>query len=211
MLPVPMNPLRWSFRAQCFLGFAICAGLLGYALYVQFVQQLEPCPFCIFQRLAFAATGVFFLLGGFFYGVLDILGQQVPASALGVTFGPTNDRNFSKKINQKMKQKALAMSLSDRLASGKLLIVDKLSFESFKTKDFAAMVEAFEKKILNDSRRDILVINDAKDEKALYSGRNLQGVKMIALENINIVDVLNHKNLLLTEKAAQALSDRYNK
>ncbi|MBP7656640.1 MAG: disulfide bond formation protein B, partial [Pseudoxanthomonas sp.] len=29
-----MNPLRWSFRAQCFLGFAICAGLLGYALYV---------------------------------------------------------------------------------------------------------------------------------------------------------------------------------
>ncbi len=53
-----MNPLRWSFRAQCFLGFAICAGLRGYALYVQFVQQLEPCPFCIFQRLAFAATGI---------------------------------------------------------------------------------------------------------------------------------------------------------
>ena len=58
-----MNPLRWSFRAQCLLGFAVCAGLLGYALYVQFVQQLEPCPFCIFQRLCFAALGIVFLLG----------------------------------------------------------------------------------------------------------------------------------------------------
>ena len=86
-----MNPLRWSFRAQCFLGFAICAGLLGYALYVQFVQQLEPCPFCIFQRLAFAATGVFFLLGALHgprrpggrkgYGVLAFLGA---ATGIGI-------------------------------------------------------------------------------------------------------------------------------
>lgn len=59
-----MNPFRWSFRAQCLLGFAICAALLGYALYVQFVQRIEPCPFCIFQRLAFAATGLVFLVAG---------------------------------------------------------------------------------------------------------------------------------------------------
>lgn len=89
MQPVPMNPLRWNFRAQCFLGFFICAGLLCYALYVQFVQQLEPCPFCIFQRLAFAATGVLFLLGALHgprrpggrrvYGVLAFL-----AAATGI-------------------------------------------------------------------------------------------------------------------------------
>ena len=58
-----MNPFRWSFRSQFLLGFAVCAALLGYAFYVQFQLGIEPCPFCIFQRIAFAALGVVFLLG----------------------------------------------------------------------------------------------------------------------------------------------------
>ena len=59
-----MNPFHWSFRSQFLLGFAICAALLGYAFYVQFQLGIEPCPFCIFQRIAFAALGLVFLLGG---------------------------------------------------------------------------------------------------------------------------------------------------
>lgn len=58
-----MNPLRWPFRAQFFLGFLICAGLLGYAIFLQLKMGLEPCPLCIFQRLAFAALGLLFLIG----------------------------------------------------------------------------------------------------------------------------------------------------
>lgn len=59
-----MNPFRWSFRTQFLAGFAACAALLGYALYLQFAMQLQPCPFCIFQRLCFAALGLVFLAGG---------------------------------------------------------------------------------------------------------------------------------------------------
>ncbi|HOU65229.1 MAG TPA: disulfide bond formation protein B, partial [Thermomonas sp.] len=59
-----MNPFHWSFRSQFLLGFAICAALLGYAFYVQFQLGIEPCPFCIFQRIAFAALGIVFLIGG---------------------------------------------------------------------------------------------------------------------------------------------------
>ena len=59
-----MNPFRWSFRSQFLLGFAVCAALLGYAFYVQFQLGIQPCPFCIFQRIAFAALGIVFLLGG---------------------------------------------------------------------------------------------------------------------------------------------------
>ncbi len=58
-----MSPIRWSFRSQFLLGFMACAGLLGYALYVQFQLQILPCPFCIFQRIAFAALGLVFLTG----------------------------------------------------------------------------------------------------------------------------------------------------
>lgn len=58
-----LNPGRWSFRAQCLLGFALCAALIGFALYTQFHDRLNPCPLCIFQRIAFAVLGLAFLVG----------------------------------------------------------------------------------------------------------------------------------------------------
>lgn len=59
-----MSPFGWSFRIQFLLGFLACAALLAYALYVQLQLQILPCPFCIFQRIAFAALGLVFLIGG---------------------------------------------------------------------------------------------------------------------------------------------------
>ena len=58
------NPFHASFRARFLLGFAVCAALLGFAIYTQFQWGLEPCPLCIFQRIAFAALGLVFLVGG---------------------------------------------------------------------------------------------------------------------------------------------------
>jgi len=57
------NPLHWSFRAQFGLGLACCLALLGYALYAQHQMFLDPCPLCIFQRLAFVGMGLAFLAG----------------------------------------------------------------------------------------------------------------------------------------------------
>ncbi|HEX2083113.1 MAG TPA: disulfide bond formation protein B [Xanthomonadaceae bacterium] len=84
-----MNPFRWSFRAQFLAGFLACTGLLAYAFYVQFEQQIQPCPFCIFQRLAFAAAAVIFLIGGLHaprsaggrkaYGVLAFIASAIGA------------------------------------------------------------------------------------------------------------------------------------
>ena len=60
-----MTPTRAStlagVRAGNFAGFAVCAALLGYALYSQHVLGLEPCPLCILQRIAVLATGLLFL------------------------------------------------------------------------------------------------------------------------------------------------------
>ncbi|PZO07701.1 MAG: disulfide bond formation protein B [Lysobacteraceae bacterium] len=58
------NPFAWSFRGQYLAGFALCAALLAFALYVQFNMLMLPCPLCILQRIAFAAMGIAFLLGG---------------------------------------------------------------------------------------------------------------------------------------------------
>ena len=58
-----MNPFHWSFRTQFLVGFAICVGLLGFALYSQYFLGLNPCPLCTFQRGAFALLAVVFLIG----------------------------------------------------------------------------------------------------------------------------------------------------
>jgi large subunit ribosomal protein L4 len=127
----------------------------------------------------------------------------------GVTFGPTKDRNFKQKINQKMKQKAMFMALSDKVTTNALVVLDNLQFSEYKTKKFNTLLTALEKKVLNNDRRDILIINDAKSEEMQYSGRNLAGVKIINLENINLLDLLNYRNLLLTEQAVKILEKRY--
>lgn len=50
-------------RSLNFIGFLICAGLVGFAVYLQYVNNLEPCPLCTLQRLVFTALGVWFLIG----------------------------------------------------------------------------------------------------------------------------------------------------
>lgn len=77
-----MPALPVSRRVGNALGFIACAGLLAYALYTQYILGLEPCPLCIFQRVAVIAVGVLFLVpaihnpgrtGARVYGVLQLL------------------------------------------------------------------------------------------------------------------------------------------
>jgi len=123
----------------------------------------------------------------------------------GIIFGPRKNRNFSKKINKKMKTKALYMTLSDKLANNQLAILDKFEITDYKTKVFNEILSNFEKKVIKNDRRNWLVINDDKNEKVKVSGRNLKGVTIINLENINIVDVLKHRHLLITKEAVNKL------
>jgi protein dithiol:quinone oxidoreductase len=88
-----VNPLRWSFRAQCLAAFAVCAALLAFALYTQLHGGLVPCPLCIFQRIAFTGTGLVFLVAGLHapravagqrvYGVLALVAAGVGAGIAG--------------------------------------------------------------------------------------------------------------------------------
>jgi large subunit ribosomal protein L4 len=133
----------------------------------------------------------------------------------GVTFGPTNERNFKKDINKKMRQNALCMVMSERARSEKMFVLNSLQFDAYKTKEVEAMIKGFEKLINKNSSKDLkskrsfLIINESVDEKAKFSARNLAGVKMINLNNINILDLLRYGNLLLTEKAVEMLEKAY--
>lgn len=159
----------------------------------------------------------------------------------GVTFGPTKERNFKKAINKKMKKKALLMVLSDRAAAENLILLDQLVMAEFKTKIFSEMLKRLAKRtdktlavnkaqkpaVKKESKtrkdkpakpaaqkavkRSVLVIDDKNDKKVKYSGRNLAGVKMISLDNLNIVDLLTCRQVLLTVNGVKKLEERYGK
>ncbi|MEO5559785.1 MAG: disulfide bond formation protein B [Dokdonella sp.] len=57
------NPFSWPFRGQFLSGAIACFALLAYAIFEQFQMGIEPCPKCIFQRIAFIAMAIFFLTG----------------------------------------------------------------------------------------------------------------------------------------------------
>jgi disulfide bond formation protein DsbB len=52
------NPFAWSFRSQMLFGFLASSALLAYAVFAQYGQMFEPCPLCIFQRIAMAGVAV---------------------------------------------------------------------------------------------------------------------------------------------------------
>lgn len=151
----------------------------------------------------------------------------------GVTFGPLKTRNFKKKINKKMKQKSILMVLSDRVANKNLIVLDKIEIAEYKTKIFDNILKDLEKKILpkaennilKDStkeekaknqrkpiqKRSILLVIDKKDEKTKFSAKNLVGVEIINRENINIVDLLKYRNLIIAKQAVEKLEEKYSK
>ena len=122
----------------------------------------------------------------------------------GVVFGPTKDRNFKKKINKKANTKAILMALSEKFRSEKLIVVDKFEAENKKTKDVANGLAALKIK------GTILVnLSQAEKENYLYV-RNLKNVKCIPVDNLNVLDLLNHKNLILSEESVKYLEKKYN-
>ena len=133
----------------------------------------------------------------------------------GITFGPRSDRNFKVNINKKMKQKSLLMVLSDKMANNAITIFEDLNMENFKTKVAEQLVKNFETKILDiknkKAKRSILLIDDNKERKTKNSFRNLTGVNIINLDNINIVDLLKYKNIFFTVNGVEKIIKQYSK
>jgi len=128
----------------------------------------------------------------------------------GVTFGPTKDRNFSKKINLKMRRKALCVVLSDKISDKSLAIVDELALTEYKTKEFKKIVDTLATKVFNEKgRRSILVIDQSPAMTTKASVRNLVDTEMITVDNLNILDLLKYKNVILTQSALKVIAERY--
>lgn len=122
----------------------------------------------------------------------------------GVTFGPTKERNFKKKINKKMKRKAVLMALSTKASDKEMIVVDKFELDKPKTKDLVAFIE----KMIPGGEGTVMII-EKKNEALQKSGRNIESFKIISLGNMNVADLLNYKYLIVTADAVDAIKEKY--
>ena len=120
----------------------------------------------------------------------------------GVVFAPV-PRDYSFKMNKKEKRAALKSALSDKVANGKLVVVDALTFDAPKTKEFAKVMTS-----LNVNDKALVVLND-NDANVVLSAKNIPTVKTGLTNTINVYDVVNAKTLVLTQDAVKTIEEVY--
>lgn len=120
----------------------------------------------------------------------------------GVTFGPRNDKDYTKKVNRKMKMKALFVALSRKLKDGEVIFVDDLGLSSPKTKEAKGILEAFSSNkdfegLVDKKKNALLIALPLHNESVLKSFRNMGNVGVKESRNLTVKDVLSKKFLLI--------------
>lgn len=114
----------------------------------------------------------------------------------GIVFGP-RPHSYAKDLPKKMRRLAIRSALSGKLADGQLVVIDQLAMETPKTKEMIRLlnVVGFE--------RSALVVTGNSDRMVLASVRNLDKTKTLPAAYLNVVDMMNHAGLLMTEEAVR--------
>jgi large subunit ribosomal protein L4 len=123
----------------------------------------------------------------------------------GIVFGPRSDRNYKKKINNKMNAKAIMAVLSGKVRDNELVVIDKLAFPEQKTKEVSKALENL--KIMG---KTLIVFND-KERSQVLASRNIKSVENILSNELNVLDMLNNKNLLISKESIREIEKKYSK
>lgn len=124
----------------------------------------------------------------------------------GVTFGPRVEKDYSQKINKKMRTKALFSVLSKKQDLGKLLFVDAISLSAMKTKDAASIVSAFAKiegfeRLTSKKPTTALLALSAPDAAIEKSFANLPGITVGLAKDLNALDAMSFNHIIMVNPA----------
>ena len=114
----------------------------------------------------------------------------------GVIFGP-HPRSYRQQIPRKMRRLALRCVLSAKVGDGEFKVLEDLKFEEPKTRKMAEVLSALG---VNSSA---LIVTPVPEENVIKSARNLSGIMTMPVNVLNILDILSHKMLLITESAVR--------
>ena len=127
----------------------------------------------------------------------------------GKAHGPSNKRDYSQKVNKKMRRVALASVLSRKLKDGEVRFFESLEIETAKTKTLVQLMNNLIKLKKNSKKYDVLLIPDMENKKVLRAAANLQKTAVISPESLNIYEIMNHKNVFIDQKAVPLIEKHY--
>lgn len=133
----------------------------------------------------------------------------------GVTHGPSNEKNYEKKVNKKMRSKALFTVLSKKHSLGQVLFLDELPLAAGKTKEALSVVESLSKikgfeKLANKKGNVALIALDEVSENTARGFKNVDTVSLSRIENMNALDAMNHSFIVIInpEKTIEFLKSK---
>ncbi len=126
----------------------------------------------------------------------------------GVTFGPRANQNWTLKINKKAKTKALFMSLSDKAKDKALVVIEQIALEKGKTKEFVKVLTDLNTAFKTAAKKQLLVLPRA-EASLVRSTKNLQGIKTILANSLNLVDVLTADRMLVLKDSLPVIEKVY--
>ena len=119
----------------------------------------------------------------------------------GVVFAPT-PRDYTIRLNKKEKRAALKSALTSRVNENKFIVVDSLSFDEIKTKNFKAVMD-------NLKVSKALVVLDEESTNAAISAKNIPTVKTARVNTINVYDILKYNTVVATKAAVASIEEVY--
>lgn len=126
----------------------------------------------------------------------------------GVTFGPRSNRNYAKKVNRQMFRRGLFSVLSEKLASNKLFVIDKIALDKIKTKDLAGTLKQLNEKLHFTKPSTTIVVAQA-DKTVERSARNLRNLQILKVSDITPYKLLLQENTLLTRDAVSLIEKTF--
>lgn len=118
----------------------------------------------------------------------------------GIVFGPT-PRSYGYNLPKKQRRLAIRSVLSQKVLDDALVVVEGLSFDAPKTKDFKEVLSNLE---VNEK---VLIVLESDNENTYLSARNIPNVKVIDEHNVNVLDVINADKVLITQAALSTVEE----
>lgn len=120
----------------------------------------------------------------------------------GIAHGPNPNVNYSKKMNKKERRIALKSALAYKVLDKELIVVDTLNFETNKTKEMVNVLTS-----LNLTNKKVLIVVEELNDNVCLASRNLANIKLVLPSEVNVYDLVNADNMLITEAALNKLEE----
>ena len=120
----------------------------------------------------------------------------------GIVFAP-KPRSYRYTVNKKLRKLAMVSMLSSKAQENELIVMDEIKFEEPKTKEMVKMLANIK------AEKKALIVMAEKDENVIKSAANIPGIRTALVGTMNVYEIINHTNLILTQEAVKKIEEVY--